>query len=426
MTESAACCEDYQSVSRLQRRTFLRAATMGGVLSTSVFGQAVRQASFGATTGGNVLVVISLRGGVDGLGVVVPHGDPAYYAARPQIALPTGSLVAKDSMFGLHPQMRPLLPWWNSGKLAAVHAVGLQMPNRSHFDAMEQIEDADPGSSERRGWVNRMIGLNTTEQATEAVHINSTMTPAMLYGTQPTLSTRGLKRLRISGTDKRASARYAQLSTSWSQSSGPLGEAARSAVQISRKYADTLGGSYTPSNSAVYPTTSPASDLSLALRDTAKLIKEDVGTEVVSIDFGNWDMHANYGNAEGGEMHAMVGALASSLAAFLTDLGALGDKVTIVTISEFGRRVQENGNQGLDHGWGNMMLLMGAGVKGGKYYGSWPWLKDDALVDGDLQVTTDYRDVLAEVVSRRFDRSAASVFPGLNHRPLGLMATTPA
>ncbi len=155
------CCETYEKTARLHRRTFLRAATVGGVLSTTMFGQAVRQASFGAELDNNVLVVLSLRGGIDGLGVVVPHGDPAYYAARPKLALPKAPLLAKDAMFGLNSQMAPLLPLWNAGKFAAVQAVGMNQPNRSHFAAMELIEDADPGSAQRVGWVNRMIGLNT-------------------------------------------------------------------------------------------------------------------------------------------------------------------------------------------------------------------------------------------------------------------------
>ena len=420
--ENQTCCEAFEKVTSLHRRSFLKAAALGGALSTTLFGQAVRQASFSAAPGGNTLVVISLRGGIDGLGVVVPHGDPAYYTARPKLAVPAASLLGADEMFGLHPQMAPLLPWWNSGALAAVQAVGLEVPNRSHFLAMEEIEDADPGSSERRGWVNRMVGLGPTHQATEAVHINSAMTPTMLTGPSPVLSAPGLGRLKVAGADNRAAARYRSLGTAWSQSPSALGDAARSAVQISRSYADTLGAPRAPANGAVYPSTFPGRDLGEALNDTAHLITAEVGTEVVSIDFGGWDMHSGYGNVDGGEMREMVGALASGLAAFMTDLGERAQRVTVVTISEFGRRVQENGNRGLDHGWGNMMLLLGGGVRGSRYYGNWPSLGAGKLVDGDLKVTTDYRDVLGEVVSNRFDRSVASVFPGLSHRPLGVMA----
>ncbi len=173
-----------------------------------------------------------------------------------------------------------------------------------------------------------------------------------------------------------------------------------------------------------YPRVWPATDLSDALKDTARLIKADIGTEVVSIDYGSWDMHSDYGTTEWGDMQNMTEGLAGELDAFLRDLGpTLRSRVTVVTISEFGRRIKENGNRGLDHGWGNMMLVAGGGVKGGKYYGTWPGLGTGTAVDDDLQVTTDYRDVLGEVIGTRFpDRSLSSVFPGLSPSPLGLMS----
>ncbi|MGZ4456166.1 MAG: DUF1501 domain-containing protein, partial [Nocardioides sp.] len=166
-----------------------------------------------------------------------------------------------------------------------------------------------------------------------------------------------------------------------------------------------------------------AADLSNALQDTAHLIKADVGTEVVSIDFGSWDMHSDYGTTSGGDMQGMLSAFARALDAFLQDLGPLRSRVTVVTISEFGRRVHENGNHGLDHGWGNMMLVAGGGVKGGRYYATWPGLGTGT--DDDLQVTTDYRQVLGEVLRSRFpERSLSTVFPGftVDSAGLGLMA----
>ena len=159
----------------------------------------------------------------------------------------------------------------------------------------------------------------------------------------------------------------------------------------------------------------------VVLEDTAHLIKADVGTDVVSIDFGSWDMHSGYGTTAGGDMRNMVQGLAGVLDAFMRDLGDLSQRVTLVTISEFGRRIKENGNRGLDHGWGNMMLVMGAGVKGGRYYGTWPGLGTGA--DDDLEVTTDYRNVFGEIVSRRFpERSLGEVFPGLSYSPVGFMS----
>ena len=416
---SPDCCTDYLRAASLSRRRFLGGMAAAGATGvvTSVFGDAVRQASYAATTGGNVLVVLSLRGGVDGLGVVVPHGDPAYATARKGLALSPDPLIAKDAMFGLHPRLAPLQWLWDAGQMAAVHAVGMEVPNRSHFAAMELVEDADPTSSVRRGWVNRMIGLDTDVSAVEAVHMGGTTPPTMIEGPAPTLATNGLSDVGLIGADNGyAARRRAQLTTMWAASTGPLGNATRSAMEA----VQTLSGigKYTPS--VAYPTAWPASDLSDALKDTAALIKADVGTEVVSVDFGSWDMHDGYGNLEWGRMQSMLGAFASSVSAFMKDLGDLRSKVTVVTISEFGRRVAPNGNGGLDHGWGNMMLLMGAGVRGG-YHGSWPGL--GSLSDGDLAVTTDYRQVLGEVVAKQFPaKSVSSVFPGLVQNPLGVLS----
>ncbi len=419
-----AGCADYARASRLSRRGFLQgmAAGTGAMVATQVFGDALMEASFGAT-GGNVLVVLSFRGGIDGLGMVVPHGDPAYYLARPQLAVPRASVLAADPMFGFHPAMAPLLPLWRAKRLAAVHAVGLKVPNRSHFQAMELVEDADPTSSVRRGWVNRMIGLDGLSQPHEAIALGSATEPAMMAGPAPTLATSGFDQLQLPGLEHLPSRRYAATSKVWGATTSPLGAAARSAMTVSKGLGTSLGGvAYRPAAGADYPDTWPARDLSDALKDSAQLIKANLGTTVISIDFGSWDMHADYGTLDWGEMQSMTGAFASSVAAFFRDLGPLGDRVTLATISEFGRRVTQNGNRGLDHGWGNMMLVMGGGVRGGQYYGSWPGLGVGNLLAGDLAVTTDYRDVLGEVIGKRFpDRSLAQVFPGLKHAPVGLM-----
>lgn len=426
MTDDQLSCADYERAAHLSRRRFLQAAaaTSAGAVATTMFGDALRQTSFGATRGGNVLVVMSMRGGIDGLGMVVPHADPGYYTARPRISVPAASLVAKDSFFGLHPSMKPLSWMFDSGELAAVHAVGMERPNRSHFLAMEEIEDADPTSSVRRGWVNRMIGLGGGSSPSEAVHINGRVVPTMLTGPAPTLSATKLDGFALPGTDNGwAAKRRAQLNTVWGRAPGPLGTAGRSAMQVAAQLGPIANQVYAPRNSVKYPESWPARPLADALKDTAHLIRADVGAEIISVDFGSWDMHSEYGDQGQGEMQGMVGAFAQSVDAFMRDLGPeLRRRVTLVTISEFGRRVAENGNRGLDHGWGNMMLLMGGGVRGGKYYGNWPWLVPTSLEDGDLKVTTDYRNVLGEVITKRFpDRSVGQVFPGLRYRPLGVM-----
>ena len=419
-------CADYERAATLSRRRFLQgvAAAGAGAVATTTFGDALRQTAFGATAGGNVLVVISLRGGVDGLGMVVPHGDPGYYRLRPRIAVNAASLVAKDSFFGLHPSMKPLAWLYESGELAAVHAVGMERPNRSHFLAMEEIEDADPASSTRRGWVNRMIGLDGAAGPTEAVHVNGAVVPTMLTGPAPTLAAPRLDGLALAGeVNGWGRRRRRQLQTVWGRASGPLGASARSALTVSAQLKPIVAEPYRPRNGAAYPTSYPAKPLADALADTARLIRADVGAEIISVDHGSWDMHSEYGIEDNGQMQAMVSAFAQSVDAFMRDLGPeLRSRVTLVTISEFGRRVAENGNRGLDHGWGNMMLVMGGGVRGGRYYGSWPWLRDATLEDGDLAVTTDYRNVLGEVITRRFpDRSIGKVFPGLAYAPVGAM-----
>ncbi len=423
MPSRPACCTEFERQAGLSRRSFLKrsAVATGGLVATQVFGDALLQSTWGATTGNNVLVVLSLRGGIDGLGVVVPHGDPAYAAARPSTAVPRASLIAADAMFGLHPKMAPLLPFWTSGEVAAIQAVGLPVPNRSHFSAIEEVEDADPGSAIRSGWINRMIGLNGRDDDLEAVQIGDNILPSSLVGPENAVAAASLDDLQVAGLDDYPARRYAALDTAWAGVPGPLGAAARAATAISKGPGAKVKA--TPAGSVTYPREWPASDLADALKAAARLIRADVGTDVITIDYGSWDLHNNYGTVEWGMMQNLITGFAANLAAFLTDLAELRSQVTVVTISEFGRRVAENGNRGFDHGWGNMMLVAGGGVKGGRYYGRWPGLGTTQVVDGDLEVTTDYRNVLGEVVTRRFpERSIATLFPGFSYSPLGFMA----
>ena len=421
MTQNQSCCDEFERAAGLSRRRFLGGMAAAGATAatTSLFGQAVRQASFGAI-GSNVLVVISFRGGIDGLGMVVPHGDPAYYSARPRIAVPRASLLAKDAMFGLHPNLESLKWLWDAGQMAAVQAVGMEQPNRSHFAAMEQIEDAAPGSTLRQGWVNRMVGLGTGGLATDAVHLGSSTPPTLVEGPASTVATRELGDVRLVGSEHGWGARRRRhLQTMWGDGPSPMARAAQSALSTVSTLGTVAARAYEPV--VPYPVGWPATDLSKALQDTARLLKADIGTVVVSVDYGSWDMHDGYGTLEWGDMQGMTRAFAESVSAFMQDLGPLRSRVTLVTISEFGRRVGENGNQGLDHGWGNMMLLMGGGVRGG-YHGSWPGLGSADLVEGDLKVTTDYRQVLGEVVHKRFPtKDVTQVFPGISYNPINVL-----
>ncbi|MBA2478330.1 MAG: DUF1501 domain-containing protein, partial [Sporichthyaceae bacterium] len=377
---AASCCDFDRS-----RRNFLRnLGLLAGVgVITSTTGASFMQAAFASTgAASNVLLVLSLRGGADGLSLVVPHGDIAYAAARPKLAVPSSTLLARDAMFGLHPKFAPLMPMWTAGSFAAVNAVGLAAPNRSHFAAMEEIEDADPGSVERRGWLNRLVGLDQVESPVEAAQIGSAIVPTSLYGASPVLAMADIDDMSLPGRDSPTghARRVASLTEAWAEDSTSLGRGARAALDMSDVFADVAGQPSEPFNGAVYP----GGDLGKSLGDAARLVRADIGAEVITVDAGAWDMHVGVGGVDAGLLTTAVEELALALNAFFTDLGSLGSRVTVVTISEFGRRVAENANNGLDHGWGNVMLLLGAGVRGGRYHGTWPGLGDGKLVDGDL------------------------------------------
>jgi len=415
---AASCCDFDRS-----RRNFLRnLGLLAGVgVITSTTGASFMQAAFASTgAASNVLLVLSLRGGADGLSLVVPHGDIAYAAARPKLAVPSSTLLARDAMFGLHPKFAPLMPMWTAGSFAAVNAVGLAAPNRSHFAAMEAIEDADAGSVERRGWLNRLVGLDQVESPVEGAQIGSAIVPTSLYGASPVLAMADIDDMSLPGRDSPTgyARRVASLTEAWAEDSTSLGRGARAALDMSDVFADVAGQPSEPLNGAVYP----GGDLGRSLADAARLVRADIGAEVITVDCGSWDMHVGVGGVDAGLLTTAVEELALALTAFFIDLGSLGSRVTVVTISEFGRRVAENANNGLDHGWGNVMLLLGAGVRGGRYHGTWPGLGDGKLVDGDLAVTNDYRSVLAEVVSTRFGADVSKVFPGFRPRPIGVMA----
>ena len=407
------CCDEF---ARLSRRSFL-GGTVALVGATTVVGSAAITTSAAALAPApSVLVVLSLRGAADGLSLVVPHGDPVYYDARPSIAVPSDRLLAKDGMFGLHPELAPLVPLWDAGRLAAVHATGLPAPNRSHFSAMEEVEDADPGSAVRSGWLNRLIGTDASTSPLQGFNAAGGVVPTSLYGAQPVMSAGRVDDVHIPGDDKwdETRGRRSSLHTLWDDDRSPLGTAMRSMFGALDDFAPVQA---TADNREDYPD----SDLGRALSEVARVIRGNVGVEVITVDQGNWDMHSDLGTVDGGWLKNNARDLARSIAAFFGDLGDQAAKVTLVTISEFGRRTVENASQGLDHGYGNVMFVAGAGVRGGRYYGRWQGLTND--LDSDVMVTTDYRSVLCEVVRTRFGASTASVFPGFSPETVGVMSS---
>lgn len=418
-TASSSCgCPEYTSLA-LSRRALLGSAVLAGgvvALGDAQRGYAVTTASSTRSrlsSTGSVLVVLSLRGAADGLSLVVPHGDPVYYAARPRIAIPHTSLLVPDAMFGLHPALAPLVPLWDSGRLAAVHATGMPTPNRSHFAAMEAIEDAAPGSDERNGWLNRLLGQLPGTSPLQGTALGNQV-PTSLFGSQPAFVVGEVDNADVAGADSDGR-RVAALRHAWG-GSARLGRAVRDALAGADGFAPVRA---VPAG-APTPTPYPDSELGQAMSEVSRIVRANVGVDVVTVDQGDWDMHTDLGTVEWGGMRRNAEDLAASVAAFFSDLGAFGDRVTLVTISEFGRRVRENDDYGTDHGHGNVMLVAGAGVRGGRYYGSWPGLAD--TLDADLPVTTDYRSVLSEVVTRRFGVSTAQVFPGFAPAPVGVMA----
>ncbi len=412
LTASAeSCCEEFAHVSR---RGLLGGAAVLAGLSTSI-GSAVLTASPARAASANaVLVVLSMRGAHDGLSLVVPYADPVYYAARPNIAIPAETLLAKDGFFGLHPALEPLLPLWNAGEMTAVHACGLPAVNRSHFAAMEELEDADPGSSTRVGWLNRLVGLTPGSSPLQGFHMGGGVVPTSLFGPSPVMASGDVDSVEIPGDDKwvKKDGRKRSLHTLWDRDRSPLGVAMRSTFGAVQDFARVQ---QTQDNESAYPKT----DLARALAAAARVIRGDVGVEVLTVDQGDWDMHSGLGTLEWGEMRSKAAEFAGAIAAFFNDLGSQRGKVTLVALREFGRRVVENSNYGLDHGYGNVMWAFGAGVKGGRYYGTFPTLRND--LDADVLVTTDYRNVLADVVAARFGASIPSVFPGLPRQTVGFM-----
>lgn len=416
-SETSGCAE----LAALDRRSLLRAgAGMGAAAllgTTTLFGATVvtaRPAT--AVAGGSALVVLSLRGAADGLSLVVPYGDPVLADARRGITIAPDRLLVGDGFFGLHPALAPLLPLWQSGGLAAIHATGLPAPNRSHFAAMEEIEDADPGSSTRSGWLNRLVGELPGESALQGFFMGEGVLPASMVGRAPVFAAGTVDAVSLLGERQAGfrTERSRSLHRIWDDQSGPLGSAMQRAFTAIDGVAPAQRE---PSGASAYPDT----DLGRALADVARLLRADIGVDVVTVDHGDWDMHTNVGDLRGGRMLTQATELASGLGAFLGDLDDRAAAVTVVVLSEFGRRITVNTNRGLDHGHGNVMLVCGAGVKGG-YYADWPGL--EAHPDADLPVTTDYRQVLAEIVAARFPTARlTSVFPGLVRRPVGFMRT---
>lgn len=369
------------------------------------------------------LVVIFLRGAVDGLSVVVPYADGAYYAARSSIALARpgadGGVLDLDGRFGLHPALAPLMPLWQAGQLGFVQACGSTDPTRSHFDAQDYMESGTPGrKSTADGWLNRLLGAMpagdaAASSATRAVSMGPVLpriyagrntvanVPLGAAAGKPTL----LDRPQVADAFGRLYAGDDALSRAFRESRQSHQEVMRS------MNADTLDREMQAANNgAPLPNGFPDNAARLAT-----LMRNDARVQLAFMDLGGWDTHANQGAATG-QLANRLGPLGLGLAALATRLGPVWNDTLVVVMSEFGRTVRQNGNGGTDHGHGNVMWLLGGQVAGGKVHGRWPGLEEPALHEArDLAVTTDFRQVLAAAGERHLrlpDARLAEVFPG--------------
>ncbi|MHB8216971.1 MAG: DUF1501 domain-containing protein [Candidatus Sulfotelmatobacter sp.] len=404
----------------ITRRVFLRNSALA-VVGTAAVPSFLARAAWGAAepaTGHKRLVVIFQRGAADGLNIVVPHAETQYYAMRPSISIPRRDVLDLDGFFGLHPSLAPFQPLWQQRHLAIVHAAGSPDPNRSHFDAQDFMESGTPGvKSTDDGWLNR--SLHSLQHASpkspfEAIAMGPAI-PRILGGIEPAIAMNNISDFSVGGRNPKASPAANTFEAMYDHSLDTVlhgtGEETFDAVKM-LKAADP--SKYKPATGANYP----RGRFGDSMRQLAQLIKANLGVQVAFADIGGWDHHVNEGATEG-QIANVLRDFSQSLAAFWTDLGDLGEDTVVVTMSEFGRTVRENGNRGTDHGHANVMFVLGGPVKGGKVYGRWPGLDQSQLYEGrDLALTTDFRQVLGETVARHMgNKNLNEVFPGYENQP---------
>ncbi|HLY97864.1 MAG TPA: DUF1501 domain-containing protein [Candidatus Angelobacter sp.] len=409
----------------ITRRVFLKNGALA-VVGTSIIPSFLTRAVYAAETatagtGKKRLVVLFQRGAADGLNIVAPHGEQAYYAMRPSIAIPRprggDSAIDLDGFFGLHPAMSAFKPLWDAKHLAIVHAAGSPDNTRSHFDAQDYMESGTPGiKSTEDGWLNRALaGLHEpSESPFRAVAMGGSL-PRTLAGPAPAVAMSNIREFAVGGRGPGAAVASNTFEAMYEHSVDTVlhgtGNETFEAVKM-LKSADPE--KYTPAPNANYP----KGRFGDSLRQVAQLIKANLGVEVAFADIGGWDHHVNEGSVNG-QIANSTREFSQSIAAFWTDLGDMAGETVIVTMSEFGRTARENGNRGTDHGHANVMFVLGGPVKGGRVYGRWPGLQPEHLYEGrDLAVTTDFRQVLSEAVYGHLgNKQLAKVFPSFEKGP---------
>lgn len=396
----------------IPRRVFLRDGCLAAVGLSMVPGFLQRAAAAAPQKGGKnkTLVVVFQRGGADGLNIVVPFGERAYYAHRPTIAVPKPggderAALDLDGFFGFHPQLRPLLPLYKEkeSRFAIVNAVGSpDTGNRSHFQAQDFMESATPGNKNiTTGWLNRYLSSEPSPgpSSFRAAALTENL-PKALRGPTPVVALKDLNTFNLNG-----GLLYESLYNK--DTNALLTGTARELFEGMRQLKAARPEEYRPAAGVNYGN----SEIGRALLQVAQLIKADVGLQVAFVDVrGGWDTHSD----ESGRLPDLLRDLGQALAVFHRDLGKRMEDVAVLTMSEFGRTARENGSGGTDHGHANFMFVMGGAVHGGKVYGKWPGLEKEQLNENrDLALTTDFRDVLAEVLVGHLGcEKLSAVFPG--------------
>jgi uncharacterized protein (DUF1501 family) len=393
------------------RRSFLKSVGLGFVALGLPPTFLVRAAGAEQNGRGKVLVVVFQRGGMDGLNVVVPFKDPAYYKLRPSIAVSepaTGEdkAIDLDGFYGLHPALAPLKSIYDKKNLAIIHAAGSPDNTRSHFDAQDYMELGTPGiKNTPEGWLNRSLAERPSAPTALRGVAMTARTPRMLGGETPVLTISSIDEFRLRNDQLNSS-----LHKLYANSTDPLfrrgGESVFQAMATLRQVQAAI-----PESTASYPN----GRFGQSMKQIARLIKSNVGLEIAFAEIEGWDTHVNEGGAKG-QLANRLKELGEGLSSFYQDLGDRMEDVVAVTMSEFGRTARENGNRGTDHGHANVMFALGGNVRGGRVLGRWPGLAPEVLYEGrDLDLTTDYRAVCSEALQKHLGvKSSTAVFPGFH------------
>ena len=393
---------------RFGRRGLFRGSLigLGGLLAAS----AAPRYSFAADTGRDLLVCVFLRGGFDGLAAVGPVNDGSYHAARGELSVDSG--VPLGASYLLNPNFQALKPIWDASQLAVVLGSGHPEVSRSHFEDQDLCERAAKANV-RSGWLGRHIATSSDASGTfRAITLGSRVVLSLTTTAYQSMAMSSVDSFDLNSAWNDGAKLFTDLDAIYGDAGGVLASQAKATLDAVNQLKTLRETKYAPQNGASYPD----SEWGRGLSDIARLAKAGVGLEVACIDYGGWDMHQSIGtpaNANG-QFSRLARDFSAGLAAFRADLGSRWDTVTVITMSEFGRRVEVNGDGGTDHGHGNVMFALGGAIKGG-VFGSMPTLTKANLTDGDVPITTDYRQALTEIVTNRLrnDR-VADIFPGFS------------